>query len=160
MSDRSTGEAETLRQRFETVFNDIARTRMAGLPVMNPALSVAARGFERCGEHRVGVLATPWFMNLILVPPDAPTRRVGEKAAFKLPSGTYEGVWGYEEGVGGYWSCSLFSPMFAFTEWDSALVATEAALAEILRPEEQETPTPAVSRRDLFRRRADAGERA
>lgn len=159
MTDTAT---ESLRQRFESVFGAIAETRMAGLPVMNPALSVAARGFEPCGEHRVGVLTTPWFMDLILIPSDAPPRRVGEKATFTLPSGTYECVWGYEDGVGGYWCCSLFSPMFQFADWDTALTATDAALAELLKPEETEAPpkSPTYSRRDLFRRRADAGERA
>jgi [NiFe] hydrogenase assembly HybE family chaperone len=69
---------------LETVYDEIARTRMAGLPVMNAVLRVEAIGFgatpaQRCDVSasrledaagwRVdgiwGVLITPWFMNLV-----------------------------------------------------------------------------------------------
>lgn len=145
---------------FEAAFTAIAETRMRGLPVMNPALSVAARGFRRLGAHRIGVLATPWFMNAIALPdpPDGEKRRVGAKATLTLPSGGYEFVWGIEEGIGGFWSCSLFSPMFEFKDWDAARAAAEAALVALTTPEDAPPPASAgLNRRELFRGRSGTG---
>ena len=126
-------DAPALSARIEGTFTRIAATRMAGVPVMNPALSVAMRGLRRHGGHWVGVLVTPWFMNLLLLPvADDGARRVGEKTALALPSGGYEGIWGHEDALGGYWSCSLFSPMFDFADQETAVATADAALAEIM----------------------------
>src|SRR4051794_8656986 len=58
-----------------TLFSTIAHTRMAGVPVLNASLRVEAIGFERplTGDVvapvvGVGVLVTPWFMNLVRLP--------------------------------------------------------------------------------------------
>ncbi|MEC4590957.1 MULTISPECIES: [NiFe]-hydrogenase assembly chaperone HybE [Nitrospirillum] len=126
-------DAPALSARIETAFARIAVTRMAGVPVMNPALSVAMRGVHRHGGHWVGVLVTPWFMNLLLLPvAEEGPRQVGAKTALALPSGRYEGIWGHEDDLGGYWSCSLFSPMFDFADQETAVATADAALAEIM----------------------------
>ncbi|MEA1672088.1 [NiFe]-hydrogenase assembly chaperone HybE [Nitrospirillum sp. BR 11163] len=126
-------DASALSARIEATFVRIAETRMVGVPVMNPALAVAMRGLHRHGGHWVGVLVTPWFMNLLLLPvADHGARRVGEKAALALPSGGYEGIWGHEDELGGYWSCSLFSPMFDFADQETAAATADAALTEIM----------------------------
>ena len=57
-------------QTLEQVFAHIAATRMQGVPVQNPALRVQAVGFAPQadpdgGEWLLGVLVTPWFMNLV-----------------------------------------------------------------------------------------------
>jgi len=58
-------------------FDDIARTRMVGVPLLNPALQVEAVGFTLQAEGEgelagagvaVGILVTPWFMNLVRLP--------------------------------------------------------------------------------------------
>ncbi|MEA1648455.1 [NiFe]-hydrogenase assembly chaperone HybE [Nitrospirillum sp. BR 11164] len=171
-------DALALSTRIEAAFARIAVTRMAGVPVMNPALSVALRGLHRHCGHWVGVLVTPWFMNLLLVPvADEAPRRVGEKAALALPSGSYEAIWGREDELGGYWSCSLFSPMFDFVDQETAIATADAALMEIMAMPEAGTgddpgddgmamiwagnpsappparpePSPPLSRRALFR---------
>ncbi|WP_044561258.1 [NiFe]-hydrogenase assembly chaperone HybE [Azospirillum sp. B4] len=126
-------DGPALSARIEAAFTRIAETRMAGVPVMNPALSVAMRGLRRHGGHWVGVLVTPWFMNLLLLPvADEGARRVGEKMTLALPSGGYEGIWGQEDALGGYWSCSLFSPMFDFADQETAVATADAALMEIM----------------------------
>lgn len=59
---------------LEHAFTTIAHERMAGLPVLNPNLSVEAIGFERVAGaadeagHALGILATPWFMSLVWLP--------------------------------------------------------------------------------------------
>ena len=61
---------------LEAVFRRIATTRMRGVPVLNPALSVQAIGFgpdplrtaPDAAPTMLGVLVTPWFMNLLRLP--------------------------------------------------------------------------------------------
>ncbi|MEE3624060.1 [NiFe]-hydrogenase assembly chaperone HybE [Nitrospirillum sp. BR 11752] len=173
-------DAPALSARIEAAFTRIAATRMAGVPVMNPALSVAMRGLHRHGGHWVGVLVTPWFMNLLLFPiAEEGPRRVGAKTALALPSGNYEGIWGHEDELGGYWSCSLFSPMFDFADQETAVATADAALMEIMAVPEPDAgddgmatiwagspaapppakiePPPPLSRRALFRLGEGAG---
>ena len=57
-------------ERLEAVFRDIAATRMVGVPLLHPGLQVQAVGFapEPEGSSALGVLVTPWFMNLLRLP--------------------------------------------------------------------------------------------
>ncbi|GAA6177743.1 [NiFe]-hydrogenase assembly chaperone HybE [Sulfitobacter pacificus] len=128
-----------IRDRLQDLCIEIEETRMEGVPILNAALSVAAFGFEPWQDYHLGVLLTPWFMNLILVPqeqdaflPTAPS--VGEKIQIALPAGHVEFIVGYEEGFGHSLSCSLFSPVFEFEDQAAAVETAEAALAEVLKP--------------------------
>lgn len=128
-----------IRDRLQDLYIEIEETRMEGVPILNAALSVAAFGFETWQDYHLGVLLTPWFMNLILVPqdqdaflPTAPS--VGEKIQIALPAGHVEFIVGYEEGFGHSLSCSLFSPVFEFEDQAAAVETAEAALAEVLKP--------------------------
>ena len=56
--------------------------------MLNPALSVEAVGFRPWDEHWLGVLVTPWFMNLWLMPRVASRMaadRRGREPALRLP---------------------------------------------------------------------------
>ena len=150
---------DDLGARIEAVFAEIARTRMQGVPVLHPGLGVAMRGLQAHGEGRIGVLVTPWFMNLLVFPATDPASRVGEKRVLALPSGGYEAIWAHEEALGGYWAVSLFSPMFEFADMEAAIATADAALAEILTapaPPPEPAPAPSLqkplSRRALFGR--------
>ena len=55
---------------FQRGFERIARTRMAGLPLLNPNLSVRALGFERTGPLWLGALVTPWSIFAVLAAAD------------------------------------------------------------------------------------------
>lgn len=132
--------------QVEAVFVHIAETRMAGVPVLNGALGVALRGFQDMAGDRVGVLVTPWFMNLICFPPDgrSAVRRVGTQAGRRLPSGVYDAVWNHEDALGGYWSISLFSPMHQFADMDAAVATADATLALMLAADADEDEDDAV----------------
>lgn len=135
--------AQAACDRLTAHYRMVAETRMAGLPICNPALSVAAIGFDRVlGAERLGVLLTPWFMSAILLP-EAPTRAtVGAKRHVQLPAGRFAFVAHDEPGLGVFWSCSLLSPVFELGDQPAALGAAEAALATLLAagdlPEEDE----------------------
>jgi [NiFe] hydrogenase assembly HybE family chaperone len=147
-------ESQPWAPQVEAVFADIAQTRMAGVPVMNDALGVAMRGACERDGWRIGVLVTPWFMNVMAFATieEAPAR-VGEKRHIALPSGAYEAIQGHEQALGFYWSISLFSPMFEFATMEAAIATADAAMAEIMAAPEpvEPEPKPALSRRALFR---------
>lgn len=132
------------RDRLEALFRQIEVERMDGVPILNPSLRVAAFGFEPWQDHALGVLLTPWFMNLVLVPLDqerfatsAPD--VGEKVQIALPAGQVEFIVGHEPGFGHSLSCSLFSPVFEFADQDAAEECAKAALVEVLTDPRDET---------------------
>ena len=125
-------------------FDDIARTRMVGVPLLNPALQVEAVGFtlEVEGEGEVGgagvavgILVTPWFMNLVRLPlqPDACTAGVGRVQRHQVGTRSFEFIGAHEGMIGAYAACSLFSPVL---EFDTRAAARETALAvlDALRP--------------------------
>lgn len=125
------------RETLEDLYREIAEVRMEGIPILNDALSVAAFGFEPFQNFRLGVLLTPWFMNLMLIPIDGQKfsenpPKVGEKMQLSLPAGQIEFIVGYEEKIGYSLSCSLFSPMFEFEDQVAAVETAKAALAEVM----------------------------
>jgi [NiFe] hydrogenase assembly HybE family chaperone len=121
---------------LEVTFARIHETRMAGLPFVNPALRVEAVGFRRWEGLWLGVLITPWFMNLMLLPCAAtehawPQVRYGESLAYRLPAGVFEFIRAQEPPLGDYQSCSLFSPMAVFADQAGARATAMAALAAL-----------------------------
>lgn len=120
---------------IEAAFERIAGTRMAGLPLNNPALRVAAVGFRTLDEsHRVGVLITPWAINLVLLG-ERSSRDLyltaDRRRTWDFPSGSYEFMGGEEPECGPYQFCSLFSPAFEFPDQDSAVLAASQIMAEL-----------------------------
>lgn len=146
--------------RLEARFNDIWRTRMAGLPILNDALRVEAVGFRPWRDGWLGVLVTPWFMGLLWLPADGkqPLGQPGEKITCSFPFGDYEFLVSDEDTIGAYLTCSLCSPLSSFSDHESARAAAVAVLEALLQP--PATPeAPAVkatesgrtlSRRDLL----------
>ncbi len=118
---------------LEAAFTRIAGTRMAGLPLNNPALRVQAVGFRALDEdHQVGVLITPWAINLVLL--DAAGSRDLQLAAdcrrsWDFPSGSYEFMGGDEPECGPYQFCSLFSPAFEFGDQEAAVATAGEIMA-------------------------------
>src|SRR5213592_1933800 len=116
--------------RLEAAFRAIYEKRMQGLPFNNPALSVEAVDVLRWNGYWLGVLITPWFMNLMLLPDDKAIWRAlrpGEKSAQIFPAGVFEFIAGREDTFGEYLACSLFSPMFEFADHETARLTASAA---------------------------------
>lgn len=157
---------ESAAETLTTVFREIHRERMADVPILNEALDVEAVGFVAIDAGVLGVLVTPWFMNLMLLPTgegDFAGQHPGEKTVVPLPAGDYEFIAGSEDGIGDYRMCSLFSPVFEFGDHATAVATAEAVMAGVLTVPEPAAPEPvkaaparSVSRRDLFRGLAGA----
>lgn len=117
--------------RLEARFRAIARDAMRDLPTVNPALDVAALGFQPWQAHWLGVLVTPWFMNLWLMPRDVSRwHPIGEREVreYVFPAGVFEFIGGRDAELGDYQACSLFSPMFEFADAAAAHATARAAL--------------------------------
>jgi [NiFe] hydrogenase assembly HybE family chaperone len=110
--------------------------RMADLPIYNPALEVAATPFRRHGAWAVGVVVTPWFMNLVAVPDDPSALPApGAETTLDLPCGEIGAVAAALEGFGRFASASLFSPMDRFADAEAARAVAEAALGAVFGDE-------------------------
>ncbi|PWR23151.1 [NiFe]-hydrogenase assembly chaperone HybE [Zavarzinia compransoris] len=140
---------------LEDMFRAVAARDMAGIPVVNDKLAVRAVGFQPWQDLALGVLVTPWFMNLILLPldpaVDAPV--VGSKRLVDFPSGRYEFVQGFDNRLGPWEGCSLFSPMFEFRTQAEAVEVADAVMTALFDPEIREGGAPTAEIRQ--RREAD-----
>lgn len=145
--------------RLEHVFGKIYETSMSDVPICNRELSVEAIAHGAFDTEWLGVLITPWCMNLMLLPTDETQdwddKRTGEKFKYTLPGGRFEFISGKDDELGLYRMCSLFSPMYEFGDHASALataaLALEAAMNEELGEEvnEHEMEMSAIMRGEM-----------
>ncbi len=129
---------EQAYQRLEQTFKRIQLERMEGVPVLNDRLCVKAIGFLQWNDFQLGILITPWFMNLMLLPVEAKSTilaKTGDIQTYVFPSGAYDFIVGYEDELGHYLNCSLFSPMFEFEDQQAAELTAQEALAAIMQEE-------------------------
>jgi [NiFe] hydrogenase assembly HybE family chaperone len=137
--------APHLTSTLESCFADIQQQRMAGIPILNPVLRVQAVDFQLYQQTWLGVLISPWFMNILLMRDDG--LAVGTKVMHNFPAGQFEFTVAREDALGFYQSCSLYSPMLAFDQQDTAVQTAQAALRALLQVPDR----PNISRRDLLR---------
>jgi [NiFe] hydrogenase assembly HybE family chaperone len=137
---------------LEQSFRQVQAQQMQGLPMLNPTLRVEAVGFRHWDAHWLGVLITPWFMNLVLLP------RVGalwqplaerSKRPYRFPAGVYEFIGARHAALGDYQACSLFSPMFDFANQEGARDTARAVLGALFdgppAPSTPPTAAPAMA---------------
>ncbi|MES9848935.1 MAG: [NiFe]-hydrogenase assembly chaperone HybE, partial [Candidatus Thiodiazotropha sp.] len=53
---------------IEETFTRIQEEQMQGIPLLNPMLQVATVGFQHYQGRSIGIVITPWMMNLIMFP--------------------------------------------------------------------------------------------
>jgi [NiFe] hydrogenase assembly HybE family chaperone len=131
---------------LQSAFESIRQGAMRDLPMLHPALAVEAIGFRPWQQHWLGVLVTPWFMNLVVLPrvPEAWLRvDHGESRHHRFPAGVFEFIGARDADLGDYLACSLFSPMFEFVDQASARATAEAVLVALFDPASREVAAPA-----------------
>jgi len=150
------GDSAVALARLVDYYERAARN-MQGLPMFHPALEVEAVGFREHEGRLVGVIVTPWFMNLAVLPSpaDGDTWRKGSIARVSFPSGTYEFSIGDAGENGLVATCSLFSLMHDFADHaaarDAALAAAEALFEPPSPRAAEPKASPAMSRRRFLR---------
>ena len=135
--------------RLEAAFRTVYAERMQGLAFVNAAIGVEAIGFAPWRHYWLGVMLTPWSMNLLLAPRDARSWRPlapGNKRRYTFPAGAFDFIGAREDALGDYLVCSLFSPVLEFadhaTAQQTALFARDA-LFDPANAEATETPAAA-----------------
>ena len=126
--------ARRVGERLAEFYRDVHARKMADVPICNERLAVEAVGFRPCGALALGVVVTPWFMNVVLAPRgDAllPAASPGATMPVILPAGRIDFVVGALDDFGPVWTCSLFSPMDEFADQDGARATAAAAIAAL-----------------------------
>ena len=126
---------------LQRAFDGILHRQMRDMPMLNRVLRVEAVGFRPWHDHWLGVLVTPWFMNLVLMPRvTAKWQAIGERESrfHVFPAGVFEFIGARDAALGDYQACSLFSPMFEFASQDEARDTALAALAALFDPASRE----------------------
>ncbi len=133
---REAAEIAAVTERLVADFTEVWHSTMRDVPLVNKALRVEAVGFCRHEGHILGVLVSPWFMNLVMLPDGADWSGLtaGEREVISFPSGDYEFLHNTREMTGGYKACSLFSPMGDFTRQKDATDVARAVMAALFDP--------------------------
>lgn len=142
----------TVVATLETVFRDIAETRMAGLPICNAALRVQAVGFREWQGNWVGVLVTPWTISLALMPGgEAPLETSGpeEKMSREFPSGRYEFMGLNEAALGTCQTCSLISPVIDIERHEDAVKIAEQVMDALFVADDSDAKRDAERKRKM-----------
>ncbi|MCR9107371.1 [NiFe]-hydrogenase assembly chaperone HybE [Marivita sp. XM-24bin2] len=125
---------DALTAKLVAEFREIWHAKMRDLPMVNKLLSVEAVGFRMVDGRPLGVLISPWFMNLIQLPAedeDWSGLVPGAKELIAFPSGEYEFIHNTRDMIGGYKACSLFSPMGDFSTQMQAQEVARAVMVAL-----------------------------
>jgi len=132
--------------RLAALYAAVHAGPMRDAPICNDALEVEAIGFRAVEDRAVGVIVTPWFMNVVAT---------GSCQILALPAGDVEFVGSEMAGFGLILSCSLFSPMFDFADMAAARAVAREAMAALFDPalliEDARKATAEMDRRALLR---------
>ncbi|MFW2404800.1 MAG: [NiFe]-hydrogenase assembly chaperone HybE, partial [Gammaproteobacteria bacterium] len=134
-----TNEVTQLVERFRIIHAE----RMADLPLCNPRLEVEAVGFREFEDLQLGVLITPWFMNLVLLSgedawADWPQ---GSKSEWTLPAGTEEFTTGHDDEIPTYLTAVLFRTVQDFADQDMARAVAERVMENLFVEPEPDHPS-------------------
>ncbi|MDD2662639.1 MAG: [NiFe]-hydrogenase assembly chaperone HybE [Dechloromonas sp.] len=146
---------------LEAHYRAVYAERMADLPFVNAALQVEAVGFDRLRGDWLGVMVTPWFINLFLLNGggelwgDIPA---GQRRYLELPCGTLQFLADDDPVLGPYQYCPLIAPVGEVADMTVARQAAVDALATVFSrpaPPPAEAPEQAppknVTRRGFLR---------
>lgn len=152
MNRDMTASVAQLVEHYQQILSD----RMQGLPFVNVALDVAAVGFREFDEHFVGVLITPWFMNLVLLPgsDDWSDQEQGSFSKVRMPGEEIEFNVCRDDVVGTYLTAVLFRTVSEFPDQDTAQKVAEDVVERLFTTVEKPAAkaVPRLSRREFFSR--------
>ena len=135
----------TMVQQFETIYAE----HMHDLPIVNKALQVEAVGFHEYHGHQLGVLITPWFMNLILLPgtDNWSNSLQGDTSSIDFPSRRIEFAVSHDKMLGTYLSAVAFRGVVELADQATARKLALEVLDDLMKPPRNGRT---VSRRDLL----------
>ncbi|MEW8627019.1 MAG: [NiFe]-hydrogenase assembly chaperone HybE [Candidatus Thiodiazotropha sp.] len=138
-------DVNSMTQQIEAVFKQIEQEQMQGIPLLNPALQVETIGFQEYEGRMIGVLITPWLMNLMLFPGDADDwgkLKLGDNQYHRLPSNEYRFTVNEIDGIGLCQTHPLYSPMHEFMNQEHAVAAAESFMRTLMVEVEEPDTDP------------------
>ncbi|MBB4197165.1 hypothetical protein CCR94_14105 [Rhodoblastus sphagnicola] len=154
-------ESQELAARLEQHFAELFERCMKDMPICNFSLQVACVGFQPFGDFTLGIVLTPWFMNICAAPRAGAPKvedQPGATRTLALPAGNVDFLATDLDGERLLFA-SLFSPMQDFVDHAAALATAEAAMAALMKTPDPAPPPPpekpkekvALDRRAFFR---------
>lgn len=146
---RSKGFDASPAAHFSAGFRAIQETRMKGLPILNPRLSVRADNFRRFGGDWLGTVVTPWSLAVLWVSGGHsahPPVRVGEEVLLTLPGGDFPFLGCRDDILGEYRMMSLMSPVDRLEDQAAAEAVARIALDAMMTPQRVSQPEQAPER--------------
>jgi len=158
--------AEDPAALLEAHYCNVWQVRRAELPLVNAALVVEAFGFRRLDGDWLGVVITPWFLDLLLLSGggalwgDIPA---GQRRYLNLPGGTLPFIAADDPEIGPYQHCPLVASIDQVPDMATARLVAADAMRTVCGAQPtvaKAPPAPAaeepaeVSRRGFFRRLA------
>lgn len=117
----------------------------------HPRVHVQAVGFHKWKYFWLGIIVTPWCMNVILAkgqPSKWKSIPEGRRLHYPFPAGIYDFISVKDRILGEYQMCSLMSPLEeVVSDHDMAVEIAKAALEELMKPEQEPElgePIPAI----------------
>ncbi|MEH6652065.1 MAG: [NiFe]-hydrogenase assembly chaperone HybE [Motiliproteus sp.] len=101
---------------------------------VNPALTVATVNFQDHQGQVLGVLLTPWFLGLLLMPEELEGWRdhqIGDAHTENFPAGDFEFTHGWDPKFGAFGCSKIFSTMGEFSDQAAALRIAERAIQQL-----------------------------
>lgn len=131
---------------LEEYFGDIYQKHMKSLELCHQSLRVQAVGFQQWEGQWIGVMITPWFMNLMVIPQDEslwPDMKEGKghELYLEFPYGVLTFEPRLDADIGKHLVCSLASPMDKFSDQKEAVAVANEVLQMLKR-----IPTKTVDR--------------
>lgn len=123
-----------LVDKLLVTYRDTVQPQMCGLPMYNANLQTEAIGFEWRDGRLSGVLLTPWFMNLVLLPNESDewlNLPPGKTFNVDFPSGNQTCLLSAPEGIVQHLSLPLFTTVQNFTDQDDARRVAEEVLRQL-----------------------------
>lgn len=137
---------------LEKQYSKALQQRIADKLPLNPRLKVEAVDFRPWNGLCIGVLVTPWSMELMILSNEGDgwaDEKVGSSISFDFPSGPTEFVLEESEGMGKFLNCPLYSPIFDLQDQETA-VSTAKLVIESIMNKDKTGDEPLVSREKVM----------
>jgi len=135
---------EQAASKLEACFNRIWKDSMEGIQILNNDLVVEAVEFQQWDNRVVGMMVTPWFINLIMLPKEEENwekEELGAREKFNFPQKECLMTINDTQGFGYCKTFSLYSPVNDFPNPESARIAAAIFLRDLLDESKREEPT-------------------
>lgn len=128
-------DPDAVAEQLEQTFNKIHLENMQGIPILNSAIRIQALGFQLFQGRVIGIIITPWLMNVVILPTDDEDwshMNLGDKRPHKFSSRTYKFMLNEFDGIGLCQTHSLYSPMQSFASHEQALDTAQSFLDDLM----------------------------